>query len=68
MATVDLYNDIEPKHPFRPVRVGLEDLRNAISTADTGGVYSTAYLDTLNRNDLINIARSVGVDLPFGYT
>ena len=67
MATVDLVNDIEPKHPFRPVKVALEDLRNAISAADTGGLYSDSYLGSCTRNDLIAIARHLGVELPFGY-
>lgn len=68
MATVDLVNDIEPKNPLRPVRIGLSDLRSAITNADTGGIYSASYLDKLNRNDLISIARSLSIDLPFGFT
>lgn len=65
MATVDLTNDIAPKHPYRPVKLGLSDLRTAITTADVGGVYSASYLGMCNRNDLVQIARSLGVDLPF---
>lgn len=65
MATVDLTNDIAPVHPFRPVRTKLSDLRQAIAAADTNGVYDTAYLDKLNRNDLVAIARALEVDIPF---
>lgn len=67
MATVDLTNDIEPKHPFRPLRTPLSDLRAAIKAADTGGNYKDSYLDKCNRNDLVQIARSVGVELPVRY-
>lgn len=65
MATVDLTNDITPTHPYRPIKAKLSELRAAIIDADSGSIYSTAYLGTLNRNDLVSIARSLGVSLPF---
>lgn len=64
MATVDLTNDITPKHPYRPIRTNLADLRAAIKTADASGKYTDSYLGKCNRNDLTSIARSLGVVLP----
>lgn len=63
MATVDLTNEITPKHPFRPVRLKLADLRTAIKTK-APAAYTDEYLDRCNRNDLVSIARTVGVALP----
>lgn len=65
MATVDLTNDIAPAHPHRPIKPKLSELRAAIIDADSGSIYSATYLGTLNRNDLVSIARSLGVSLPF---
>lgn len=65
MATVDLTNGIAPQHPFRPVRPELSELRAAIVEADTGSNYSQSYLDKLNRNDLVQVLRSLGGELPF---
>lgn len=64
MATVDLTNDITPKHPYRPVKTNLADLRTLIKAASGGGSYTDEYLGKCNRNDLTAIARSLGVDLP----
>ena len=63
MATIDLTNEITPKHKFRPVKPTLASLRAAIETADTGDIYSADYLGKCNRNDLNYIARSLGVEL-----
>lgn len=65
MATVDLTNDIAPAHPYRPIKAKLSELRAAIIDADSGSIYSASYLNKLNRNDLVAVARSLGVDLPF---
>lgn len=65
MATVDLTNDIAPTHPYRPVKAKLSELRTAITEADENDVYSADYLNKLNRNDLVAVARSLGVELPF---
>lgn len=64
MATVDLTNDITPKHPNRPIRTNLADLRSSIKAAVGGSAYSDDYLGKCNRNDLTAIARSLGVVLP----
>lgn len=64
MATVDLTNEISPKHPFRPVKPYLADLRSLIKAAPGGSSYTDDYLGKCNRNDLVNIARSLGVTLP----
>lgn len=61
MATVDLTNEIAPKHPYRPVKPKLTDVRAAIKAADV--TYTDEYLGRCNRNDLYGIARSEGVDL-----
>lgn len=65
MATIDLTNDIEPKHPFRPVKPELSELRAAIAAADTGGAYPTTLVDKMNRNDLVFTLRTLGGELPF---
>lgn len=65
MATVDLTNDIAPLNPTRPVKPKLSDLRAAIVAVDANAKYSNTYLGTLNRNDLVRVARSLGVTLPF---
>jgi len=67
MATVDLTNEIEPQHPFRPVKAYLSDIRDAIKEADEEGIYTDDYLDKCNRNDLTSIARSLGVEVPVRY-
>lgn len=64
MATVDLTNDIEPQHPYRPLKTHLSDLREAIKGADTEGAYDSDFLDKCARNDLVQIARHLGVELP----
>lgn len=61
MATVDLTNDIQPKHPYRPIKTNLADLRTAIKAASGGSQYSDDYLGKCNRNDLTAIARSLGI-------
>lgn len=61
MATVDLTNDIQPKHPYRPIKTNLADLRAAIKAAPGGSQYSDDYLGKCNRNDLNAIARSLGI-------
>lgn len=64
MAVVDLVNDIAPKHPYRPVvSPSMEVLRDTIEAADSGDVYTRAYLDKCNRNDLVAIARHLDVEL-----
>lgn len=68
MATIDLTNEIEPKHPYRPLKTTLPDLRAAIKEADTEDAYTEDFLDKCNRNDLTNIARSLGVELPVRFT
>lgn len=67
MANTDLVNEIEPQHPFRPVKTRLQDLRNAINSADTEGQMDQDYLDRLNYNDLVAVARHFGVELPVAY-
>lgn len=68
MATIDLTNEIEPKHPYRPLKTPLTDLRAAIKEADTESAYSDDFLDKCNRNDLVAIAHHVGVELPVRFT
>lgn len=65
MATIDLTNDIEPKHQFRPVKPALSELRVAINEADTEGVYSEDLLSKMNRNDLVAVLRSLGGEPSF---
>lgn len=66
MATIDLTNDIEPVHQFRPVKPKLSELRSAIAELDTEGVYPVELTDKMNRNDLVFILRSLQGDaLPF---
>lgn len=64
MATLDLQNDIAPQHSFRPVKTALSELRRGIRTA-LPSVYSQAYVDNLNRNDLVAIYRAHNLRLPF---
>lgn len=65
MATVDLTNDITPKHPFRPVKPRLSDLRTAIANAPGGpAAYPASQTEKMNRNDLIFALRSLGVAYP----
>lgn len=63
MATLDLTNDITPLHPYRPDKISLGELRRQIR-ATVPSVYTQAFLDNCNRNDLMNIARTHGVRLP----
>jgi len=66
MATIDLTNDIEPVHQFRPVKPKLSELRSAIAELDTEGVYPVELTDKMNRNDLVFTLRSLQGDaLPF---
>lgn len=64
MATIDLTNEITPKHPHRPVKETLSGLRAAIKAAPGGSGYSDGYLGKCNRNDLLYIARNLGVTIP----
>lgn len=65
MATIDVTNDITPKHQFRPVKPRLSDLRAAIAAAPGGpAAYPTSFTDKANRNDLIAALRSLGVAYP----
>ena len=65
MATIDLTNDITPKHRFRPVKPNLADLRAAIAAASGGGAaYPAAIRNKMNRNDLIFALRNLGVAYP----
>lgn len=65
MAVIDLTNDITPKHAYRPIAPKLSELRAAITDADTSNAYSSAFLEKCNRNDLVYIARTLGVEFPF---
>jgi len=65
MATIDVTNDITPKHPYRPVKPRLSDLRTLIANAAGGpAAYPASITDKMNRNDLIAALRSLGVAYP----
>lgn len=65
MATIDVTNDIVPKHPYRPVKPNLADLRTAIANAAGGpAAYPADWRDKANRNDLMFALRSLGVAYP----
>lgn len=64
MANVDLVNEIQPQHPFRPVKTRLADLRAAISDADTEGAVPESDLNKMNYNDLVATARFFDIELP----
>ena len=65
MATIDVTNDITPKHRYRPVVPDLDDLRTAIAAAPGGNAaYPASFRDKANRNDLIFALRSLGVPYP----
>lgn len=66
MATLDLTNDIEPVHAFRPVKPKLSELRSAIIELDEDEAYPVDLLDKMNRNDLVFTLRTLQGDaLPF---
>lgn len=64
MATQDLVNEVVPFNPIGYRKIRLADLRAAITDKDNNVKYSATYLGSLNYNDLVAIALSVGANVP----